>query len=100
MIIRNFINEFILLFTAIKDGFVYLFYEMPSNLFNGAKNREKAKQTIVNQNIAEAVSTGMYAQNLSNYDEKDLKGIISEKIESFIIIYHGLRRLEKKEKQI
>ena len=92
MIIRNFINEFILLFTAIKDGFVYLFYEMPSNLFNGAKNREKAKQTIVNQNIAEAVSTGMYAQNLSNYDEKDLKGIISEKIESF---YNNLPWVKK-----
>ena len=83
MIIRNFINEFILLFTAIKDGLVYIFYEMPSNLFGGIKNKEKNKQTIVNQNVSEAVASGMYAQNLSEFDDKDLKGIIGNQIQKF-----------------
>ena len=83
MIIRNFINEFILLFTAIKDGLVYIFYEMPSNLFGGIKNKEKNKQTLVNQNVSEAVASGMYAQNLSEFDDKDLKGIIGNQIQKF-----------------
>lgn len=82
MAIRDFVNEFVLLFTAIKDGFIFLFLTMPSNLFNAIKNRNKKQDNLVAQNISDAVSSGRYAENVGNaLEEKDLKGIISEWIE-------------------
>ena len=92
MVIKDFINEFIMLFTAIKDGAVYLFYELPAGLLGGAKAKEKAKEVVINQNIADAVASGTYAQNLGANMDKDLKGIMSEKIQS---IYDNLPWVKK-----
>lgn len=81
MIIRNFINEFVLLFTAIKDGILFIFVDMPSGLFSRVKNGGKAKEVKVNQDINDAITSGRYAENLSASQEKDLKGIVADWIE-------------------
>ena len=81
MFVRNFINEFVLLFTAIKDGFMYIFVGLPSSFVDSIKNKDKKKDLKVNQDINDAVSSGTYAENLSNNVEKDLKGIIGDWIE-------------------
>ena len=39
MAIRQFINEFLILFTAIKDGIVFVFVSAPSSIFNALKNQ-------------------------------------------------------------
>ena len=82
MIVKDFINEFVLLFTAIKDGFVYIFSTLPSNLLHGAKNKTKAQEMIVNQNIAEAVSSGTYIQDAGSLVQKDLKGKMADSIQN------------------
>ena len=73
---KSFINEFVLLFTAIKDGFVFLFVGLPSKFFGGKKNKP-----VINENIKDAVTSGTYAENLSASQEKDLIGIVSEWLE-------------------
>ncbi len=78
MIIRNFINEFVLLFTAIKDGLVFLFVGLPTSIVGLFKHKPNKKEVIINQNINDAVSSGRYAENLSMNQDKDLIGIVSD----------------------
>ena len=81
MVIRNFINEFVLLFTAIKDGIVFIFYGFPLKIVDLIKNKGKTKKDAVDQNISDAVTAGIYGDETGTSGEKDLKGIVSEWIE-------------------
>ena len=82
MLIRNFINEFVLLFTAIKDGIVYIFVGLPSSFIDLFKKKDKKKELELAQNINEAVSSGRYAENLVGRTDKDLKGVVAEWLEN------------------
>ena len=81
MLIRNFINEFVLLFTAIKDGFMYIFVGLPSSFVALFKKKEKTKDLAESKDINDSVSAGMYGDSFLLMQEKDLKGIISDWIE-------------------
>ena len=43
MVIKNFINEFVLLGTAIKDGILFIFVTLPSMFFSLFKKKESKK---------------------------------------------------------
>ena len=78
MVIKGFVNEFVNLFTAIKDGLVYVFLTVPSSIFR-PKSYLKNKPTKV-QTVHEAVASGSYAEELlkAPAQDKDLIGKISE----------------------
>ena len=81
MAFRGLINEFVLLFTAIKDGFIYVFLTMPSSFLNLFKPKPKVAATPEQvQSVKDAVASGSYAADLLQYpaQDKDLVGIISE----------------------
>ena len=61
MLIKNFINEFVLLFTAIKDGIVFLFVTLPSTLFSMLKKKPSKKE------IAKEKITGDYHKIDTSY---------------------------------
>ena len=92
MVIRNFINEFVLFFTAIKNGIIYLFTTMPVDLFNLLKIKPASEEKI---DISEAVNSGSYAGDLllSKEQNKDLIDIVSEKI---IGLYESIPYVKKK----
>ena len=82
MAIRQFLNEFVLLFTAIKDGFLFIFVTIPTSIFSSAKKKFDKSQIELkeDENIAEAVAAGTYAESLlalPNQNE-DLSGKISK----------------------
>jgi len=83
MTAKNFVNEFVLLFTAIKDGLVFIFVGLPSRFFAMFKksDKTKAKEKIEGENINDAVSSGMYGETLGSSQEKDLIGVVSDWIE-------------------
>ena len=82
MLIRNFINEFVLLFTAIKDGIVFIFVTLPSMFFGLFKSKPKKKEIVSNQQINDAVTSGEYVSDLALSQEKDLKGVVGEWFEN------------------
>ena len=81
MIVKNFINEFVLLFTAIKDGITFIFVGLPSRFVALITHKEQNKELKINQDINDAVKSGRYAENLTENSEKDLKGIVGDWIE-------------------
>ena len=82
MAIRQLINEFVLLFTAIKDGIMYVFLTLPSNFLNIFKPKPKvvaSKGPVKTTSVADAVSLGAYGEDQLSFpaQDKDLVGIIS-----------------------
>ncbi len=83
MAFKTFINEFVLLFHAFIDGFLYVFVTMPTSIFTTKKDKEKRKQKITDQDIAQAVANGTYLDIDSTIEDKDLKGQLADKMQEF-----------------
>ena len=97
MAIRNMLNEFVLLFNAIKNGFIYIFVTLPITI----KDVLVIKPGNVNlpqQDLAEAVTRGEYASEsyLGKDQNKDLIQIVSEKIQN---IYESIPFVKKKKEE-
>ncbi len=97
MAIRNMLNEFVLLFNAIKNGFIYIFVTLPITI----KDVLVIKPGNVNlpqQDLAEAVTRGEYASEsyLGKDQNKDLIQIVSEKIQN---IYESIPYVKKKKEE-
>ena len=81
MLVKNFINEFVLLFTAIKDGLVVMFITIPSKFFGLFKKKEKKVEVPSDTNVNNAVSSGEFYGTNPLTQDKDLKGVVSEWID-------------------
>ena len=95
MVIRNFINEFVLFFTAIKNGLVYIFTVMPFDLFELLKIKPADQEKV---DISEAVNNGSYAGDmlLSKEQNKDLIDVVSDKMRD---LYYKIPYIKEKQQK-
>ncbi len=79
MVLRNILNEFVMLFNAIKNGFIYVFLTLPVQIKNILVIKPSDSGTP-QENIAEAVTRGEYASDkiLGKEQNKDLIQTFSE----------------------
>ena len=97
MVLRSILNEFVLLFNAIKNGFVYIFLTLPVQI-KGILNIKPAEVNLPQQNIAEAVSRGEYASEtfLGKDQNKDLIQTVSDWIRN---AYESIPYVKKKKEE-
>ena len=97
MVLRSILNEFVLFFNAIKDGFLFIFLTLPSNL-RRILTIKQPEVVTTQQDVAEAVSRGEYASEmmLGKDQNKDLIQSVSEKIKE---IYEQIPYVKKKKEE-
>lgn len=97
MVLRSILNEFVLLFNAIKNGFVYIFLTLPVQI-KGILTIKPAEVNLPQQNIAEAVSRGEYASEtfLGKDQNKDLIQRVSDWMRN---VYESIPYVKKKKEE-
>ena len=97
MVLRSILNEFVLLFNAIKNGFVYIFLTLPVQI-KGVLTIKPAEVNLPQQNIAEAVSRGEYASEtfLGKDQNKDLIQRVSDWMRN---VYESIPYVKKKKEE-